>query len=61
MPISEQTKKPPELKCPDCDGEVKYYHCTDGSRVVCREKCKGWKVIFSMKKWDNDFQEGDVL
>ena len=36
--------------CPDCGGEVKYYHGSakggDGfTRVVCKDHCKGWKVI----------------
>lgn len=48
-------------KCPDCGGAVKYYHCKEGSRVVCKSKCKGWKVIFSRGKFDNEYQDGDVL
>ena len=31
--------------CPDCGGEVKYYHGSGITRVVCRNHCKGWKVI----------------
>ena len=38
------------IKCPDCGGEVKYYHSsiTHGSgltRVICAKHCQGWKVI----------------
>ena len=38
------------IKCPDCGGEVTYYHSSimhgDGiTRVVCAKKCQGWKVI----------------
>ena len=48
-----------EMKCPDCGGEVTYYHpCIvhgDGiTRVVCSKKCKGWKVI---KKIDRNKKE----
>jgi len=37
-------------KCPDCGGEVMYYHSSvihgDGTtRVVCKKKCQGWKVL----------------
>jgi hypothetical protein len=40
-------------KCPDCGGDVKYYHNSDEykgikgavTRVVCKNKCKGWKVL----------------
>lgn len=38
------------LLCPDCGGEVTYYHASfklgDGhTRVVCSKKCSGWKII----------------
>lgn len=41
-------------KCPNCGGEVRYYHSSskygDGvTRIVCVEKCNGWKVI---DKWE---------
>jgi len=32
-------------KCPNCGAEVRYYHGTETTRVVCKEKCQGWKVI----------------
>lgn len=42
-------------KCPDCGGDVIYYHSSykagDGlTRVVCKRKCSGWKVI---KEYDH--------
>ena len=47
--ISAETKAE-SLKCPDCGGEVTYYHSSishgDGiTRIVCAKKCQGWKVI----------------
>ena len=37
-------------KCPNCGGEVIYYHSSitngDGTTiVVCKKKCQGWKVL----------------
>jgi len=31
--------------CPDCNGNVKSYHSPGITRVVCLNKCNGWKVI----------------
>ena len=32
--------------CPDCGGEVKYYHEYGGiTRVVCKDNCQGYKAI----------------
>ena len=31
--------------CPDCGGKVRYYHDSECTRVVCRNKCNGWKII----------------
>ena len=42
--------------CPDCGGEVQYYHSSiayggDGiTRVVCKKKCQGWKVLQEMDR-----------
>jgi hypothetical protein len=47
-------------KCPDCGKGVKYYHGNGGSRIVCIEKCKGYKIIASTKLRDRFFQKGDV-
>ena len=38
------------LCCPDCGGELIYYHSLfkygDGvTRIVCRKKCNGWKIL----------------
>lgn len=33
------------MKCPDCGSDVKYYHDTERTRIVCKQKCSGWKVI----------------
>ncbi len=61
-----QSEKKEELReCPDCNGELQYYHSSfkngDGiTRVVCKNKCKGWKVIKEidrfkkLKKGDNN-------
>ena len=37
-------------KCPDCGGEVIYYHPQKKevyrtTRIVCKNKCQGWKII----------------
>ena len=37
-------------KCPNCGGEVRFYHSShthgDGhTRIVCKKKCRGWKVL----------------
>jgi hypothetical protein len=35
-----------EDKCPDCGGDVVYYHEPGGvTRIVCKQKCHGWKII----------------
>lgn len=32
--------------CPDCSAGVTWYHDAEGvSRAVCKNKCKGWKVL----------------
>ena len=39
--------------CPNCGGPVMYYHSSHSShkygegitRIVCKEKCQGWKII----------------
>lgn len=49
--------KTKEEVCPDCGGEVKYYHAPGITRVVCKNHCKGWKVIREILrggKKDND-------
>jgi len=32
-------------KCPDCGGEVRCYHDTEQTRIICKKKCNGYKVI----------------
>lgn len=32
-------------KCPNCGGPVMRYHTSGITRVVCRGKCQGWKVL----------------
>jgi len=44
-----------ELCCPDCGGPVQYYHGSfkfEGgmTRIVCKKKCKGWKVIHEFQR-----------
>jgi len=31
--------------CPDCGGPVKCYHDTERTRIICKDKCQGWKEI----------------
>lgn len=59
MKKHEQEYKPE--KCPDCGADVKYYHGNGGSRIVCRDKCKGYKVIASTTFIARFYQKGDVL
>jgi hypothetical protein len=38
------------LCCPECGGELMYYHSSHRfgdsiTRIVCRQKCQGWKVL----------------
>ena len=34
-----------EIRCPDCNSKVKYYHNPGVTRIVCSQKCNGFKVI----------------
>lgn len=34
-----------DIACPDCGGKVQYYHGDGITRVVCKEKCQGWKIL----------------
>ena len=54
----EQTE-PVEI-CPDCGSKVTWYHCREGTRVVCRDKCQGYKVIASRGRRDECFTKGDL-
>ena len=39
-------------KCPDCGKVTRWYHHFSGvSRLVCEERCQGWKVL---RKWDRN-------
>ncbi len=41
-----------EIKCPDCNSDVVYYHTSPGiTRTVCEKKCKGWKVITEIHRF----------
>jgi len=31
--------------CPNCKGPVIYYHGDGVTRIVCKNKCQGWKII----------------
>lgn len=53
-------KNVPE-KCPNCSSKVTFFHSAQGTRVVCKDKCLGFKVIASCKRWDNEYEDGDVL
>lgn len=58
--LTQEEYKPDQ--CPDCGAEVKYYHGNGGSRIVCRDKCKGYKVIASLSfRGVNIYQKGDVI
>ena len=54
----EQTE-PVEI-CPDCGSKVRWYHCREGTRVVCADKCQGYKVIASRGRRDECFTKGDL-
>ena len=54
----EQTD-PVEI-CPDCGSKVRWYHCREGTRVVCGDKCQGYKVIASRGRRDECFTKGDL-
>lgn len=41
--------------CPDCGGKVQYYHDTERTtRIVCKKKCNGWKVIEESRRNNNE-------
>ena len=46
--------------CPDCGSKVTWYHCREGTRVVCGDKCQGYKVIASRGRRDECFTKGDL-
>ena len=46
--------------CPDCGSKVRWYHCREGTRVVCADKCQGYKVIASRGRRDECFTKGDL-
>jgi len=54
----EQTE--PVETCPDCGSKVTWYHCREGTRVVCGDKCQGYKVIASRGRRDECFTKGDL-
>ena len=54
------SKNVPE-KCPDCGGAVRFYHSAVGTRVVCKNKCKYYRVIASCKRWEHEYIKGDKL
>ena len=54
----EQTE-PVEI-CPDCGSKVRWYHCREGTRVICEDKCQGYKVIASRGRRDECFTKGDL-
>ena len=54
----EQTE-PVEI-CPDCGSKVTWYHCREGTRVVCGDKCQGYKVIASRGRRDECFTKGEL-
>ena len=56
----EQTEQEPVEICPDCGSKVTWYHCREGTRVVCGDKCQGYKVIASRGRRDECFTKGDL-
>ena len=54
----EQTE-PVEI-CPDCGSKVRWYHCREGTRVICGDKCQGYKVIASRGRRDECFTKGEL-
>ncbi len=42
-----------EDTCPDCGSKVKYYHEDGVTRLVCKVKCQGWKVIKEIDRKHN--------
>lgn len=46
--------------CPDCGSGVYWYHNNEGTRMVCRNRCQGYKVIASRARVDEYFTEGDL-
>lgn len=42
--------------CPDCGDNVIYYHSGKSdyiTRIVCKSKCNGWKIINEFKNGKN--------
>jgi hypothetical protein len=48
-------------QCPECKGAVRFFHSPEGTRVVCKDKCQGYKVIASCKRWADEYVNGDKL
>ena len=46
--------------CPDCGSGVKWYHNFDATRMVCRNRCQGYKVIIARGRRDEYFTTGNV-
>ena len=40
------------FRCPDCGGKVINYTNGECTRVVCRNKCNGWKIIKTILRKD---------
>ena len=40
-----------DIICPDCKCEVKYYHDSESTKVVCKNKCNGWKIIKELRRF----------
>lgn len=60
-------KKDINIKCPDCGGDVIYYHHSDEykgikgpvTHIVCAKKCQGWKVIQEIDHVKNLYMKKD--
>ena len=55
-----QSKNVPE-KCPDCGSAVRFYLSADGTRVVCKDKCIGYKILFTCRRWGHEYVKGNIL
>ena len=47
------TKQDKITKCPDCGGKLMYYHSPGITRIVCKKKCQGWKVLQEIDRGEN--------
>ena len=58
--LAQPERTNPHELCPDCGSKVIWYHCREGTRVVCGDKCQGYKVIASRDRRAECFTKGDL-